>query len=212
MSFKNIFSTVSVLVVVADLEAPSLNQSVWPDGYVTIQPLAIYNNEKLPSSIKMPKMAQNFAKYLITQPKICTKTFTILHKVAKFRKIWSHWQPTILWTSFFLQVLLILSRSSFSSLQDHLPNWYASKIPVWPDWAIFKSCDDFSHKTGAIIWPLLWLFWNSLLFKCKILFGHLLDKFGQLFIFAFGHTANNELEQKIFLSSSLKQSCWTLSY
>ena len=191
MSFKNIFSTVSVLVVVADLEAPSLNQPVWPDGYVTIQPLAIYNNEKLPSSIKMPKMAQNFAKYLITQPKICTKTFTILHKVAKFRKIWSHWQPTILWTSFFLQVLLILSRSSFSSLQDHLLNWYASKIPVWPDWAIFKSC---------------------LLFKCKILFGHLLDKFGQLFIFAFGHTANNELEQKIFLSSSLKQSCWTLSY
>ena len=146
MSFKNIFSTVSVLVVVADLEAPSLNQSVWPDGYVTIQPLAIYNNEKLPSSIKMPKMAQNFAKYLITQPKICTKTFTILHKVAKFRKIWSHWQPTILWTSFFLQVLLILSRSSFSSLQDHLLNWYASKIPVWPDWAIFKSCDDFLTK------------------------------------------------------------------
>ena len=37
--------------------------AVWPDGYKTIQYLAIYNNDNLPRSIKMPKLLQKFAKY-----------------------------------------------------------------------------------------------------------------------------------------------------
>ena len=38
------------------------SQAVRPDGYVIIQSLAIYNNDNLPSSIKMPKKVQKFAK------------------------------------------------------------------------------------------------------------------------------------------------------
>ena len=37
--------------------------SVWPDGYITIQSLAIYNNDNLPRSKKMRKFMQKFAKY-----------------------------------------------------------------------------------------------------------------------------------------------------
>ena len=38
------------------------SQAVRPDGYVIIQSLAIYNNDNFPSSIKMPKKVQKFAK------------------------------------------------------------------------------------------------------------------------------------------------------
>ena len=37
--------------------------AVWPYGNNTIQSLAIYNNDNLPCSIKMPKLVQKFAKY-----------------------------------------------------------------------------------------------------------------------------------------------------
>ena len=43
---------------------------VWPDGYITIQSLAIYNNDNLPFGIKMPKLEQMFGKYLISYPEI----------------------------------------------------------------------------------------------------------------------------------------------
>ena len=38
-------------------------EAVWPDGYNIIQYLAIYNNDDLPNSIKMPKLVQTLAKY-----------------------------------------------------------------------------------------------------------------------------------------------------
>ena len=44
--------------------------TVWPDGYITIQSLAIYNNDNLPFGIKMPKLEQMFGKYLISYPEI----------------------------------------------------------------------------------------------------------------------------------------------
>ena len=37
--------------------------AVWPDGYIIIQYLSIYNSNNLPSSIKMPKLTQKFNKY-----------------------------------------------------------------------------------------------------------------------------------------------------
>ena len=50
------------------LEEPTANRcltitSVWPDGFIAIQSMANYNNDNLPSSIKMPKSRQKFAKY-----------------------------------------------------------------------------------------------------------------------------------------------------
>ena len=36
---------------------------VWPDGYITKQSLAIYNNDNLPCIMKVPKSIQKFAKY-----------------------------------------------------------------------------------------------------------------------------------------------------
>ena len=65
---------------------------VWPDGYIIIQCMAIYNNDKMPRSIKMPKWVQKFAKYKINHPKICPKTFNYFAKVAKFHQIWSRWE------------------------------------------------------------------------------------------------------------------------
>ena len=37
--------------------------SLWPNGYITIQSLATYNNDNLAISIKIPKLVQKFAKY-----------------------------------------------------------------------------------------------------------------------------------------------------
>ena len=39
----------------------------------------------------MPKCVQKFAKYKINNSKISPKTFIFFAKVAKFRRIWSHW-------------------------------------------------------------------------------------------------------------------------
>ena len=49
-----------------------VSQTVWPDGCNTVQSLAIHNSDNLPRSIKMPKLVQKVAKYLIRYPK---KTF-----------------------------------------------------------------------------------------------------------------------------------------
>ena len=50
---------------------------VWQEGYIIIinQSLAIYNNDNLPSSIKMTNMVQKFDK---PSTKNCPKSFKIL--------------------------------------------------------------------------------------------------------------------------------------
>ena len=40
---------------------------MWPDGYIIIQSLAIYTNDNLPNTIKMPKWVQKFAIQKIAQ-------------------------------------------------------------------------------------------------------------------------------------------------
>ena len=65
---------------------------MWPDGYIIIiiQSLAIYNNDNLPSSIKMTKLVQKFDKYQINYPQKLPKDFQNFDKMAKFRQIRSH--------------------------------------------------------------------------------------------------------------------------
>ena len=62
------------------------SRSVWPDGFNIIQSLAIYNKDNFPSSIKMPKWVQKFAKYKINHPIICPNTFIFLTKWRNFSK------------------------------------------------------------------------------------------------------------------------------
>ena len=52
---------------------------MWPDGLNTIQYLAIYNNNKMPCSLKMPKLVQKFAKNIIAQRR------------SKFLPKWQNW-------------------------------------------------------------------------------------------------------------------------
>ena len=58
--------------------------TVWPDGYITIQSLAIYNNDNLP--IKIPRLVKKFAKYFQIHPKIAPKTFKNLPEWRNYAK------------------------------------------------------------------------------------------------------------------------------
>ena len=51
-------------------------------GYITIQSLAIYNNANLPSSIKMPKLVQKFAKYKINHPNFAQRLLKFCRNLA----------------------------------------------------------------------------------------------------------------------------------
>ena len=40
-----------------------MSLTVWPNGYIAFQSLAIYNTDNLPRSLKTTKLVQKFAKY-----------------------------------------------------------------------------------------------------------------------------------------------------
>ena len=58
--------------------------SVWPDGYIILKYLPIYNNENLPVKHNI------FAKVGLKFGQIINKFWKICPRLLKFRQIWSH--------------------------------------------------------------------------------------------------------------------------
>ena len=93
--------------------------------------LPFYNNDNLPSSIKMQKWVQKLPNNRTKHPKL-PKDFLNFAKVAKFRQIWSHCHRETLILSLYSQINLVFLSTRLCSVAASVTNWLDYFFNLWP--------------------------------------------------------------------------------